>query len=58
MQNKIQDLITAYQYWSNRYASSSHVTDLQQKHTLFQQLKEEADKQNISEDDFEKRLAH
>ena len=57
MMKRIEDLITAYKYWSNRYVLSSHVTDLQQKHTLFKQLIEQANNQGISKDDLDKLLA-
>ena len=57
MLKRSEDLITAYKYWSNWYVLSSHVNDLQQKHTIFKQLIEQANNQDISKDDLEKLLA-
>ena len=57
MNKKIEDLITACQYWSNRYAASSHVSDFQKKTNIFKQLIEEANRQGVSKDEIEKRMA-
>ena len=46
----------AYKYWSNKYAMSSHVNDLQQKTNLFKQLIEETNNQGISKDVLDKML--
>jgi hypothetical protein len=58
MNKKIEDLITAYQYWSNRYAASSYVGDFQKKANIVKELTEEANRQGISNEELEKRLAH
>ena len=57
MNKKIEDLITAYQYWSNRYAASSHVSDFQKKTHTFKQLTEEANRQGISNEEIQKLIS-
>jgi len=57
MVQRIEDLITAYKYWSSRYAASSHVGDFQKKTNIFKQLTEEGNRQGISNDKLQKRLA-
>ena len=57
MNKKIEDLITACQYWSSRYAASSHVSDLQKKTNILNQLKEEAHKQGISNEEIQKLIS-
>ena len=53
---EIEALVNAYKYWSNKYAMSSHVNDLQQKTNLFKQLIEETNDQGISKDVLDKML--
>ena len=57
MPKRIEDLITAYQYWLSRHAASSHVSDFPKKTNIFKQLTQEANRQGISNEDIEKRLA-
>ena len=57
MVQRIEDLITAYKYWSSRYATSSHVKDFQKKTDTFKQLTEAANNRGISNDELEKLLA-
>jgi hypothetical protein len=57
MAQRIEDLITAYKYWSSRYAASSHVGDFQKKKNIVKQLTEEANQQGISNEELEKRLS-
>ena len=57
MNKKIEDLITAYQYWSSRYAASSHVSDFQKKTNIFKQLTEEANRQGILNEELEKLIS-
>jgi hypothetical protein len=57
MPKKIEDLSTAYQYWSSRYAASSHVEDFQKKTNIVKQLTEEANHQGLSNEKLEKLLA-
>ena len=57
MAQKIEDLITAYKYWSSRYASSSNVGDFQKKANIVKELTEEANRQGISNDELEKLIS-
>jgi hypothetical protein len=57
MAQRIEDLITAYKYWSSRYAASSHVGDFQKKTNIVKQLTEEANHQGLSNEKLEKLLA-
>ena len=57
MAQRIEDLIMVYQYWSSRYAASSHVGDFQKKTDTFKQLTEAANNQGISNEEIEKRLS-
>lgn len=57
MPKRIEDLITAYQYWLSRHAASSHVSDFQKKNNIIKQLTAEANQQGISNDDLEKLIS-
>ena len=53
---RIESLLLAYKFWSDKYSASSLVADFQKKADVFKRLEEEAKKNNVSREDLDKLL--
>lgn len=53
---RIDSLLLAYKYWSDKYSASSLVADFQHKLKALKILEEEAKKSNLLKEDLDKLL--